>query len=47
MPLKRGKSKLKRKKKYVPEMTSKNLQDFAVVNVNDYVKFMSGRKRDK
>lgn len=34
-------------KKYIPEMTSKNLQDFAILHMNEYRKFMQGRKRLK
>ena len=30
--------------KYTPEMTSKNLQDFAIANMDEYRKFMRGRK---
>ena len=33
--------------KYIPEMTSKNLQDFAVLYMDEYRKFMIGRKRLK
>ena len=33
--------------KYIPEMTSKNLQDFAIANMDKYRKFMVGRKRLK
>lgn len=33
--------------KYIPEMTSKNLQDFAIANMDDYRRFMQGRKRLK
>ena len=33
--------------KYIPEMTSKNLQDFAIANIGEYRKFMQGRKRLK
>jgi len=33
--------------KYIPEMTSKNLQAFAVANIDKYHKFMVGRKRLK
>lgn len=33
--------------KYIPEMTAKNLQDFAIVNIDKYRKFMQGRKRLK
>ena len=32
---------------YTPEMTLKNLQDFAIVNITEYKKFMQGRKRLK
>jgi len=31
--------------KYIPEMTLKNLQDFAIFNMNEYRKFMQGKKR--
>ena len=33
--------------KSIPEMTLKNLQDFAIVNITEYRKFMQGRKRLK
>ena len=33
--------------KYTPEMSLKNLQDFAIVNITEYRKFMQGRKRLK
>ena len=33
--------------KYIPEMTSKNLQDFAITYMDEYRKFMQGRKRLK
>lgn len=33
--------------KYIPEMTSKNLQAFAILHMDEYRKFMQGRKRLK
>lgn len=30
--------------KHIPEMTSKNLQDFAIVNIDKYREFMKGRR---
>jgi len=33
--------------KYIPEMTLKNLQDFAIANIDKYREFMRGRKRLK
>lgn len=33
--------------KYIPEMTLKNLQDFAITKMDEYCKFMVGRKRLK
>lgn len=33
--------------KYIPEMTSKNLQDFAITHIDEYRKFMQGCKRLK
>jgi len=33
--------------KYTPEMTLKNLQDFAILNMDKYREFMVGRKRLK
>ena len=32
---------------YTPEMTLKNLQDFAITKMDEYRKFMQGRKRLK
>jgi len=33
--------------KYIPEMTFKNLQDFVILHMDEYRKFMVGRKRLK
>ena len=33
--------------KYIPKMTLKNLQDFAITNMDKYREFMQGRKRLK
>jgi len=33
--------------KSIPEMTLKNLQDFAILNMDGYRKFMQGRRRLK
>ena len=33
--------------RHIPEMTLKNLQDFAIVNIAEYKKFMQGRKHQR